>query len=169
MGIMATVKRASLILLAVLTAGCSLFGQRGNTVSSAAMEPTLKQGSHVTARLAGDGYVAKPGDIVVFKAPEWGTADVYIFRVIGVPGSTVACCDERGRLTVDRRSLDEPYIGNDDPSALTFSLTVPPGRLWVLGDNRGKALDSRAHQGDRGVGTIAVENVIGVIDAGNPT
>ncbi|MFD1537032.1 signal peptidase I [Nonomuraea guangzhouensis] len=158
-------KRAPLVLLAVLTAGCSLFGQQGYTVSSAAMEPTLKQGSHVTARLTGDDYAPKPGDIVVFSAPEWGETDAHIFRVIGVPGSTVACCDERGRLTVDRRPLDEPYIGNADPSALTFSLTVPPGRLWVLGDNRGKALDSRAHQGDRGVGTIAVANVIGVVDA----
>ena len=162
-------KRASLILLVALTAGCSLFGQQGYTVSSAAMEPTLKQGSHATARLTGDGYVPKAGDIVVFTAPEWGKADTYIYRVIGVPGSTVACCDVQWRLTVDRRPLDEPYIGNATPSDLMFSLTVPPGRLWVMGDNRGKALDSRAHQGDPGVGTIAVENVIGIIVAENIT
>lgn len=129
------------------------------------MEPTLKEGSHVITRLTGDdGYVPKPADIVVFTAPEWGKTAPHIFRVIGVPGSTVACCDERGRITVDQRPLDEPYIGGAAASYRTFSLTVPPGRLWVLGDNRDQALDSRAHQGDPGVGTIAVKNVVGVVE-----
>src|SRR5215831_9839124 len=69
----------------------------------------------------------------------------YIKRVIGLPGDHVACCDARGRVTVNGVPLSEQsYVHpGDAPSQVPFSVTVPPGRLWVLGDNRANSDDSR--------------------------
>ena len=85
-----------------------------------------------------------------------------IKRVIGVPGDRVACCDDKGRVTVNGQPLDEPYVfpGNP-PSDSTFDVIVPPGRLWVMGDHRSVSADSRVHMGEPGEGTIPMDNVVG--------
>src|ERR1700689_2361361 len=71
----------------------------------------------------------------------------YIKRVIGVPGDHVRCCNAQGLLTVNGVPLHEGgylYPGSP-PSAIHFSIVVPPGRLWVMGDNRSDSADSRYH------------------------
>lgn len=87
----------------------------------------------------------------------------FIKRVIGLPGDHVVCCDARGRIKVNGVPLNgEPYIYRDDvPSKLEFDITVPPGRLWVMGDHRSVSADSRAHLGDPGGGTVPIDEVIG--------
>jgi signal peptidase I len=87
---------------------------------------------------------------------------IYIKRVIGLPGDRVACCTN-GQVTVNGVPLSESsYLyPNNQPSAQRFSLTVPPGRLWVMGDHRGVSYDSRGHMGDPGGGTIPESGVIG--------
>jgi signal peptidase I len=70
-----------------------------------------------------------------------------IKRVIGVGGDRVACCDEQGRITVNAVPLDERsylYPG-DTPSLQEFSVTVPQGQLWVMGDHRSDSGDSRVN------------------------
>ncbi len=86
----------------------------------------------------------------------------FIKRVIGIPGDHVVCCDAKGRITVNGVALDEPYLypGNV-PSADPFDITVPAGRLWVMGDHRDMSSDSRAHVGQPGGGTIPEDKVIG--------
>ncbi len=78
----------------------------------------------------------------------------YIKRVIGVGGDHVKCCDSAHRITVNGVPIDETsylYPGNL-PSGENFDITVPPNRLWVMGDHRQVSLDSRSHTGDPGAG-----------------
>ena len=93
----------------------------------------------------------------------------YIKRVIGVPGDRVACCNAQGLVTVNGVPLSEQsylFPGDtpgDAPAGYSghFRITVPPGRLWVLGDNRAISADSRLHLDDPGGGTIPESAVIG--------
>ncbi|WP_168220781.1 signal peptidase I [Streptomyces sp. RFCAC02] len=85
-----------------------------------------------------------------------------IKRVVGVGGDTVACCDEAGRITVNGVGLDEPYLypGNP-PSRIEFEVTVPEGRIFVLGDHRSNSADSRYHLEDEGHGTVPEDLLVG--------
>ncbi|MGP3920459.1 signal peptidase I [Nonomuraea sp. 10N515B] len=158
-------------ILAPIT-GCGLanmaLGRSTFTVTSETMEPTIKNGSRVSARRTDDGYVPSLGDIVIYRAPrEWSTTTsdgTYVSRVIGIPGARVKCCDAQGRLEVNRKPLDEPYLAELPASDLDFEVYVPRDRLWIMSDNRGVSLDSRAHTGDAGNGTIGVSDVVGVVD-----
>jgi signal peptidase I len=93
----------------------------------------------------------------------------YIKRVIGVPGDTVACCTAQGLVTVNGVPLrEQSYLfpgeaPGDAPAGYSgrFRVTVPPGRLWVMGDNRAVSDDSRLRQNDPGHGTIPESAVIG--------
>jgi signal peptidase I len=89
--------------------------------------------------------------------------DIYIKRVIGLPGDHVVCCNAKGQITVNGVALSETsylYPGNA-PSADKFNIVVPPGRLWVMGDHRAISYDSRGHMGDPGGGTIPESAVLG--------
>jgi signal peptidase I len=162
-------------------------------IPSSSMENTLEIGDKVLVnKLVYDFRPIHRGDIVVFNGDgSWnnvptvqrpplsrlwdsisglfGTAPGvhdYIKRVIGVPGDHVACCDSKGRVSVNGVPLNETgskgylYPGNA-PSASSFNIVVPPGRLWVMGDHRNVSYDSRGHMSFPGRGTIPEDHVVG--------
>ena len=161
----------ALIISAVLRA---FIGQMF-VIPSKSMQNTLQVGDRVIAVKAADFH---RGDVVVFKDTEhWlpaaqdrrsvpgqilevvgllpNTSSNYLIkRVIGMPGDTVACCNINGQVTVNGKALDErSYLYSENgetvkPSAMKFRVTVPQGRIFVLGDHRNASGDSRYHLQD---------------------
>jgi signal peptidase I len=87
-----------------------------------------------------------------------------IKRVIGLPGDHVVCCDDNQKLTVNGVPLTERYLyPGDAPSLQTFDITVPAGRVWVMGDHRSDSADSRPHdEGSGGAkGTVPESLIVG--------
>ncbi|MEU3859803.1 signal peptidase I [Streptomyces sp. NPDC028722] len=120
-----------------------------------------------------DEQTAKKNDPVVVKQLKEGLTFIgllpsdnekdLIKRVIGVGGDHVKCCDAQGRVTVNGVPLTEgDYVyPGDAPSATPFDITVPKGRLWVMGDHRGNSADSRFHQNTPYGGTVSENSVVG--------
>jgi signal peptidase I len=118
---------------------------------------------------SGNAILRSFKDVFVFVGllPSDNEGDL-IKRVIGVPGDHVVCCTD-GKVTVNGVPLDErAYLYRDpstgkqnDPSLNKFDVTVPPNRLWVMGDHREVSADSRFHMTDPGNGTIAEDRVVG--------
>jgi len=161
-------------------------------IPSGSMEPGLQVGDRVAvSRLDYRFGTIHRGDVVVFDgdgvftpptppgsplASAWrafsqalgapaGESD-FVKRVIGVGGDHVVCCDAQGRITVNGRPLEEPYVyPGDDPSDVDFDQTVPAGHLWVMGDHRSSSADSREHLGDPGGGMVPVDRVVGRVVA----
>lgn len=137
------------LLVGMVLGGVVLRGTvaAGFIVEQRSMESTLESGDAVLAnRLA----TPARGDIVVMDG--WGSGDTYVKRVIGMPGDTVEY--EDGVFRLNGVVTPEPYAHGEKD---TYSVEVPPGMLWVLGDNRAVSSDSREH------GFMPEDKVIGVV------
>ena len=103
--------------------------------------------------------------IVGLTAPD--SNDHLIKRVIGLPGDTVACCNEFGQMTVNGVPLDEVDLYVYLPDGVTkvsrddFEVTVPENSLWVMGDNRYNSADSRYNQDGPTNGFVPYDHVVG--------
>ncbi|WP_245885589.1 signal peptidase I [Xylanimonas oleitrophica] len=145
----------------------------------------------MVSRLVPNVFDVHRGDIVVFKDPGgWlppyeppdqgpvgnavrhaltfvgllpqDTGEHLIKRVIGMEGDHVVCCDAEGRIEINGEPIDETYIRPGSiPSQTPFDRTVPPGMLFVMGDNRQDSQDSRYNESKPGGGFVPVSNVVG--------
>ncbi|WFE49814.1 signal peptidase I [Micromonospora sp. WMMD1155] len=144
-------------------------------IPSPSMENTLKIDDRVLVnKLVYDFRSPHRGEVIVFKAPTtWSgnpDGEDFIKRVIGTPGDHVVCCDPQERLMINGKSLDEPYIFSmdgvrDKAADQEFDITVPEGRLWVMGDHRSASGDSLEHWQQSGQNiteaTIPEDDVVG--------
>jgi signal peptidase I len=159
-----------------VASGCSVIidplhnmvaGTQSYSEPSEAMMPTIRKGASVSGALVGDTYRPKIGDVVAFTPPgSWGGSGGYMIkRVLGIPGSTVACCDAHQRMIVDGEALDEPYLADKSAFQTAFGpVVVPVEHVWVQGDNRAVSLDSRNHHRVNGSGPVPVSRILAVLD-----
>ena len=139
------------------------------------MSKTLESGDRVVIT----NFSAKPkqGDIVVFYAADSvilddennlvinpGVRRNLVKRVIAAEGQTVDFDFEKGIVYVDGKILSEDYISgltHSDSGAFTgkYPVTVPPGYVFVMGDNRRNSIDSRSYE----IGFVAVDSIIGKV------
>ncbi|MBB4746694.1 signal peptidase I [Actinoplanes lobatus] len=150
-------------------------------IPSPSMQHTLELWDRVLVnKLVYDFREPRRGEIIVFKAPTaWQSGadgEDFIKRVIGQPGDNVVCCDQQQRLVINGKSLDEPYVyveadgTRNQVADQNFDITVPEGRLWVMGDHREASGDSLEHYEQSAAAdeagkiqdaTIAVDSVVG--------
>jgi signal peptidase I len=150
-------------------------------IPSESMERTLMPGDRVlVSKLSYEFGDIHHGNVVVFSNPNPGVLpdrgaivaflhwlgeglgfaqpenEDLIKRVIGLPGDTVAIRDDI--VYVNGERLVEPYLPPGAPACNgTYpAQTVPPGHIWVLGDNRCHSGDSRF-----GLGMVPEDNVVG--------
>ncbi|MEU2739199.1 signal peptidase I [Streptomyces sp. NPDC007095] len=134
------------------------------TVPTESMVPTIKAGDRILAQRI-DGSDVKRGDVIVFRQKSWGDM-LLVKRVVAVGGDTVACCTN-GKLTVNGKQVDEPYLpkGQAAESSQIPTVAVPKDRLFLLGDERSGSLDSTAHLTEAFNGTVARSAVKARVDA----
>lgn len=129
-------------------------------IPSESMVPTLEMGDRVLVnKLSYDAHDLNRGDVVVFSRPENLPAgpdepEDLIKRVIGLPGDELLTKD--GQLYVNGKLLEEPYLPEGTPTyGIDQTLTVPEGKVLVLGDNRENSSDGRVF------GPIAEDTIVG--------
>jgi len=92
------------------------------------------------------------------------TKQYLVKRTIGIAGDKVECCSKNKKLLVNGVEIDEPYIfAGNSPSDSNFNVTVPAGKIWVMGDHRGASADSRFHQDDINNGMVPLSKVTGKV------
>ena len=126
-------------------------------VDGGSMVPTLHNEDRVI--LTNLFYEPKAGDIVVCALPD---RKPIIKRIIAMEGQSVDINYETDQVFVDGKELDQSYINEADiypPNGadVQFPITVPPGQIFVMGDNRNHSLDSRASV----TGTIDKRYILG--------
>jgi signal peptidase I len=139
------------------------------------------------------GKSIKRGDVVVFRDPDnWlpepyvgdqnkfiakikdafvavgvlpnPTKQYLVKRVIGVAGDKVECCSKDKKLMINGVEIEEPYIfAGNTASDTNFNVTVPAGKIWVMGDHRGASADSRFHQDDINNGMVPNSKITGKV------
>ncbi|ATG52591.1 signal peptidase I [Brachybacterium vulturis] len=151
-------------------------------IPSASMNPTLLENDKIlVSKLSPGVFDLHRGDVIVFEDPDdWIPGDAtenptprvrvmmllslvglapdpsqdhLVKRLIGVGGDHVVCDSEGAALEVNGVTLDEPYISPETPACqAAFDVTVPEGKVWVMGDNRYASADSAWHEirGDGG-------------------
>ncbi|WP_124289525.1 signal peptidase I [Streptomyces sp. ADI91-18] len=160
------------------------------SIPSESMQDTLQKGDRVLVDKLTPWFGSEPerGEVVVFHDPAgWldgeptpqpnlaqqilskiglmPSADEkdLIKRTIAIGGDTVEC-KKGGPVVVNGKELDEPYIypGNTACDDAPFGpITVPKGKIWVMGDHRQNSQDSRYHMQDKNQGFVPVDKVVG--------
>ena len=115
--------------------------------------------------VSGNGMTSTIRDGLVLVGIIPNPAKQYLVkRVIGIAGDKVVAKDQV--LTINGKPTNEPYIfSGNTPSDTDFNITVPEGKVWVMGDHRGASGDSRVHQDDVNNGMVPLEKITGRVVA----
>lgn len=138
-----------IILTALVLIFTFLFGI--SSVKDMTMKPAVQDGDLVLFYRLNTNYVAS--DLLVLEYE----GQKQVRRVIAVAGDTVDITEEglviNGSFMVDQ-STQELLLYENGPA---FPITVPEGHVFVLADNRDRAIDSRMY------GTVPIRDTLGKV------
>ncbi|MDR2600292.1 MAG: signal peptidase I [Oscillospiraceae bacterium] len=149
-------------IVTALICGVLIFVFLGRTigVDGRSMEVTLLNNDRVIVLNA--YYTPQNGDIIVFKPPHSRFDNMpLVKRVIATEGQTLEIDFENSEVIVDGVALYEPYVHTMTTSKHGFEgpVTIKPGHVFVMGDNRTASTDSR----DSDVGQIDTRYILGKV------
>ena len=147
----------SVVLIVALFAGIGLYVRHRGfgliRISGASMNDTLKSGDiALVTRFDYRGAAPKLGEVVQCRFP--GRSDVYVKRVMGLPGNRVSFKD--GALTIDGTPISEPYVSSPSED---YEITLGDDQYLLLGDNRAESYDSRMQE----MGPVGIGDILGKI------
>lgn len=147
-----TIAVISAVIVAVLI---RLFIFEPFIVPTPSMEPTLMVGDKVIInKLSYRFGQVERGDIIAFHSTTEGDKEL-VKRAIAVEGDRIVLTSQ-GEIFVNDEKMDEDYLKpGPDISYLNQEVTVDPGEVFVMGDNRNNSFDSRYF------GMVPEENVFG--------
>ncbi|WP_409471465.1 signal peptidase I [Streptomyces sp. HC307] len=137
-------------------------GYDQHKVGTEVMAPSF-DGDHTALvdTFSAGGSGVRRGDVVVIRGGWPGTPAGHLFtlRVIGLGGDKVSHASGSG-VSVNGKALTEPYAHGDDNTFGAYDITVPEGRVFLLGDSRSIAVDSRTYL-TADSGTLPVSHIQG--------
>ena len=110
-------------------------------VPTPSMVPTIQPGDRLFVEKVTHHFKGlQRGEVIVFVPPEQShLKEDLIKRLIALPGDTVEI--REGKVHINGEAQVEPYLA--EPIQYEFSpVTVPEGKIFVLGDNRNRSYDS---------------------------
>jgi len=137
------------------------FAGRTMAVEMESMTPTLLAGDRMIIRSI--FYTPQRGDVVILAKQEFQDGVALVKRIIALEGDVVDINTGTGVVYVNGHALDEPYTNGPTNLAgdIVYPYTVPPGHVFVIGDNRNHSLDSRHTE----IGPVDERELIGQVVA----
>ncbi len=155
-----------LLVVAIFVGITKLFFLNYYRLPQNGMYPTIKKDGYVFARLHPYGKASdvKRGDVIIFKQVEQEEQIIHICRVVGVPGDTIDVLGDMVRVNGDALKREQVrkegnltiYREHNGQSSYEIAVETPipisapaghakvkPDQVYVLGDNRFDAIDSR--------------------------
>lgn len=137
-------------------------------VPSGSMENTIGIGERILVNKL--DKTASRGGVIVFRDTQGWLSNqpaghgYLVKRVIGVGGDKVSYIKGSKYIKVNGKAVDESaYLSEDGVGDISFSVTVPEGYYFVMGDHRNHSADSRYHFHDGQKGLVSEKQVIGVV------
>jgi signal peptidase I len=145
------------IIIVVLVAVCIITLVKPIIVKKTSMEPTLNENDYLMVSKQAYTVFGEPerGDIVVFPHVEGNVTELYIKRVIGLPGEKVTITN--GLVYINGEPIEEDYTKDGITMGEVKDYLVPAGKVYVLGDNREVSVDSRSEA----VGCVDIDQITG--------
>jgi signal peptidase I len=144
----------AILIAVVLAIIIRLFVFEPFNVSGPSMKETMHTGDLVIVnKLIYKIRDPKPGEVIVFHAPEHKD---YIKRVIALPGEKLEA--RNNKVYINGKEIKEPYLADNVRTQDFSEVIVPPGHIFVMGDNRMDSTDSRV------LGPISIDKLVGRAD-----
>lgn len=170
-----------MIVMAVVLACVIVQFIRPTTVDGISMYPTFENKDYLLINRISHYTGVKRGQVVVFDSfieddsmptsgfkamiekplsfvlQDDGSTKDLIKRAIAIPGDHLVIKD--GVVSVNGKAIDEPYVSDGNYTEGNIDITIPEGKIFCMGDNRMRSLDSRYSQ----VGLVPKDRVIGTV------